>query len=382
MEGEPTQPSEESAPIRVGVVGCGGVLWSYGAALRVLIESKQAAIVAMSDIDPARGPIMQKNYGPVRFSTRYEDVVSDDEVDLVLILTSPDVHGEVAIAALEAGKHVLVEKPMAGSLEEAARMVRVARERGLHLVCAPHTILSHTFQVMWKRLRAGEIGDVCLARARYGEADLGWGKWRFTDVPGSGPLFECGVYNVATLAGLLGPATRVIAMGGIAVPEIELDTGALAVERPDTTQLLIDFGGRAYATIATGYWMWGARGPAIELYGTAGAMQMLGEDWAPRGHELLRAGSPAWEFHPEQDPAWHWTDGLPQLVETIRTGGEPLTTPEFAYHVQEIMVRGEESIASGEPRAVESTFPDLRLDPNAINPHERVWRAVAVGSYT
>ena len=61
------------------------------------------------------------------------------------------------------------------------------------------------------------------------------------------------------------------------------------------------------------------RSPCIELYGTDGVLQMLGDDWAPEGYELWRNDAAAWELHPESDPAWPWTDGLRHLVECIET---------------------------------------------------------------
>jgi predicted dehydrogenase len=125
-------------------------------------------------------------------------------------------HGEIARAALEAGKHVLVEKPMAMTLPEAAELVELARHSPGCLVCAPHVVLSPTYQAIWQRLQQGAIGKVLSARGFYGWSGPIWGQWFYR--PGGGAMFDLGVYNVTTLTGLLGPAKRVMAMSGIAIP--------------------------------------------------------------------------------------------------------------------------------------------------------------------
>ena len=99
------------------------------------------------------------------------------------------------------------------------------------------------------------------------------------------------------------------------------------------------------------------RSPGIELYGTHGVLQMLGDDWAPEGYELWRNDKAAWEIHPETDPTWPWTDGLRHLVECIETGAEPVTRPEHAYHALEIMLAAQAAGADGRAREITSPFP-------------------------
>src|SRR5207247_1183202 len=104
--------------------------------------------------------------------------------------------------ALEADKHVLVEKPMATSLEQAAELVRLAQQGPGLLVCAPHILLSPTFRTVHEAVRAGTIGRLLTARARYGWAGPWWGEWFYE--PGGGSLFDLGIYNVTSLCALFG----------------------------------------------------------------------------------------------------------------------------------------------------------------------------------
>jgi predicted dehydrogenase len=95
-------------------------------------------------------------------------VCGHSDVDVVLVLTSMTEHGRLARAALQAGKHVLVEKPVATTLAEAEQVLEVAASAPGHLICAPHILLSPTYRAMHARVAAGEIGGLLTARARYG----------------------------------------------------------------------------------------------------------------------------------------------------------------------------------------------------------------------
>ncbi len=151
-----------SKPVRIGVIGCGSVSSKY---LRLAGELKlkgQAEVVIGCDVNPDRRAYMAGEYGVERFTTNYEDVLRRDDVDLVLVLTSMPEHGPLAKAALEAGKHVLVEKPMTVTLDAAAELVEIAKTSRGFLIPAPHVVLSPTFQAIWRRVHNGDIGKVHL----------------------------------------------------------------------------------------------------------------------------------------------------------------------------------------------------------------------------
>ena len=161
------------------------------------------------------------------------------DVDVVLILTGMQSHGPLTRDALNAGKHVLVEKPMSMDLAEAADLVALARVSKGHLVCAPHVTLSRTYQDMWHHIHGGDIGRPLTARGFYGWAGPDWDPFFYE--PGGGPMFDLGVYNITTLTGLLGPAKRVMAMTGIAIPERIVNNSQMTVQTDDNFQVLMDF---------------------------------------------------------------------------------------------------------------------------------------------
>ncbi|NIM93340.1 MAG: Gfo/Idh/MocA family oxidoreductase [Anaerolineales bacterium] len=342
-------------PIRLGIVGCGDVMTAYMYSIQQLSARNLVEVSAACDIREERLQYMNNRYGVEYGTTDYHALVQSEDVDLVLVLTSMAEHGPVAMAALEVGKHVLLEKPMAVTLEEAEKLLEVAKQSHGYLLCAPFVHLSPTYQMMWHRIHRGDIGPVKLARSRYGHAGPTWGQWYFR--PGGGALFDLSPYNFSSLTGFLGPAKRVMAMTGTAVPERLVDGEVMQVEVEDNTQVLIDFGENVFAVVTSGYTIQQYRSPAIELYGTKGAIQMLGDDWDPDGYELWLNDVGAWLTFKETDPGWLWTDGLRHLVECIQSDIPPVITPEHAFHVLEIMLAAKVSGREACAIPIHSSFP-------------------------
>ncbi len=358
-----SSPPESIAPLRIGVIGCGNVLGAY----RVPIDRLRARGEATVTI--AGGREWQRDaacaaLGMPRFTTSAQEVISSPDVDLVIILTSMPEHSHVAMAALRAGKHVLVEKPLATTLEDARSLVELAKRSSGLLVCAPFTILSPTFQTIARRIRFGDIGKPYSARARYGWVGPDWSEWFYK--PGGGCLFDLGVYCLTSLTGLLGPATRVTAMTGVAIPEREINGRKICVSAEDNAQVLLDFGGSLFAVVTCGFTMQQYRNPALEIYGSTGTIQMLGDDWDPDGYELWQNSAGAWQLFKETMPDWPWTDGLNHMVECIRTGARPLVTPEHGLHVLEIMLKAQQAGREGRTLIMETTFhPPLFAEQGA-----------------
>ncbi len=366
MSGAAAAGMGSSSRVRLGIVGLGSVFEPYATLIRELRYYGRVEVVAACDIVAGRARrVRDFLHQDAAFSTDYADVVARDDVDAVLVLTAMPSHGEIAAAALDAGKHVLVEKPMSVHLDEAAELVAKAGTVPGLLMCAPHVVLSPTYQALWKRVvDEGEIGTVLTARARYGWSGPTWGRWYYDT--GGGPLFDLGVYNITSLTGLMGSVRRVAALAGTAVPRREVDGETIEVRNPDNYQVLLDFGDARFAAVTTGFTMHEYRSPAIELYGTSGVAQMLGDDWAPQGYEIVRADSAGWTTYAEVDPAWPWTAGLRHLVDCALDGAELLVRPEHAYHCLEVMVKAQLAASSGEVQTVSSTIDPVPYDPEAI----------------
>src|SRR5688500_16852845 len=345
-------------PVRIGVAGCGNVLSAYLPATERLRQQGLAEAIALCGL--AKHCDRAAASGIPSFHSDYTELLRRDDVDVVLILTPMREHARMAVEALDAGKHVVLEKPLGVSMEEGRAVLTAATRSNRMLACAPFTTLSPTFKTIAQRLRRGDIGKVVAARGRYGWAGPDWSEWFYK--PGGGALFDLGVYNLTTLTGWLGPVRRVSAMAGVAVPQRTISGKTIHVEAEDNVNLLLDFGSSCFATILSGFTIQQYRGPAIELYGTEGTINLRGDDWDPDGYEIWQNAAGCWQLFKETQPDWPWTDGLRHLVECVHRQTRPSVTPEHALHVLDVMIQAQAAARDGQTRTVETTFAPVAIE--------------------
>jgi predicted dehydrogenase len=144
-------------PVRIAVVGLG--YWGPNL-VRVLHEIDEAEVLAACDVNEAALAKIACRYPAVRRTTSFEDVLLDDGVEAVAIVTPVSTHFDLALAALEAGKHVFVEKPMAGSVTEAETLIAIAEKRGLTLMPGHTFLYSPPVDIVRRLVRSGELGDI------------------------------------------------------------------------------------------------------------------------------------------------------------------------------------------------------------------------------
>src|SRR3954454_8508341 len=193
--------------LRLGIVGCGNIAQRYAARINELDELE---LVAAADTLPGRAEAFVGEFGGTAHAS-LASLLADERVDAVVNLTVPAAHAEVTAAALEAGKHVHSEKPLALRHDDARELVELARGGALRLSAAPATLLGDAQQTAWKLLREEAIGHV---RVAYAEAN--WGRietWH--PAPAAlyavGPMVDVGVYPLAVLTAIFGPARSVTA---------------------------------------------------------------------------------------------------------------------------------------------------------------------------
>ena len=224
------------------MIGAGSVLWAY---LQMIDRLTPRGIAEAGPIGARRRErwdrILARRPGAELVGTAEEVVTSD--VDVVAILTSAESHAELARLALEHGKHVLVEKPLAGSRAEGAELAAIARERGSRLVAAPFVHLAPTFRALWSEIALGSIGHVHTARGLYGVPAPDWNTWMVR----VGPLVDLGLYNLKSLTTLLGPAVEVVAADSTG-------TGArIDGTTPDVMHLIVRHDGGALSSVVASW---------------------------------------------------------------------------------------------------------------------------------
>ncbi len=355
-----------SDPVKVGVVGCGHISGIYLKNARRLAELD---VVAVADLDADRARARAAEFGIPR-ACSVDELLADERIELVLNLTTPDAHAAIALAALDAGKSVYNEKPLATDLADGRRIVRLAGERGLRVGCAPDTFLGGAWQTARKLIDDGAIGQPVAAVGFM--PSHGPESWHpdpaFYYQPGGGPLFDMGPYYLTALIHLLGPVRRVTGSARISFPQRTITSEprrgeTIAVNTPTHVVGVLDFAGGAVATLLTSFDIWHAHLPPIEIYGAAGSMSLPDPNGFGGAIRLRGADESAWREIAPQLPATENQRGLgpADLARGLRTGQPHRASGELALHVLEIMHGVLQASATG--RHVEPTSPCARPAP-------------------
>ena len=352
--------SEEPRRIRTGVIGCGSVSNAY---LPVITRSPFVEVVSLCDIRPERARNQAERFKIAHHYPHIDKMLAGEPFDFLINLTDMQEHEHLNRQALDAGKNVWSEKPIANSLAAGQKLLHTAREKKLRLWGAPITVQSPQFAFMAKTLARGALGRVAAAHADYGHEGPNWSSF-FYEV-GGGSMPDLMVYNITSLTGLLGPAKRVTAMLSIVTAERDItEKGKIKVTEEDNAMILLDHGKGIISHIQSGFNYFNPHGHdgsgeqrhTITIAGSRGFMGLVGYDWAPQGVDLATHESPKLERHVTDAKDYIWQQGGALAAECLSTGRELLVSPEQALHVLEIITGARESQKSGKHVELTSTF--------------------------
>ena len=346
--------------IRTGLIGCGSVSGQY---LPQLTQSPFVEVVSLCDIRPERARRQAEKYKVAHHYPNIEAMLAGEPFDFLVVTTDMQEHEKLNRRALEAGKHVWSEKPIANSLAAGQALLKMALEKKLRLWGAPITVQSPQFAFMAKQLAAGKLGRVASAHADYGHEGPDWSAFFYEK--GGGSMPDLAVYNLTSLTGLLGPVKNVTAMLSIVTPERDIhERGKIKVTEEDNAHVLLDHGQGMISHVQSGFNFFNPNGHngkdetrhTISIVGSTGYMGMVGYDWQPLGVDLATKDSPKLERHVTDPQGYVWQQGAALAAECLVTGKELLATPEHALHVLEIITAARESSANGRRITLNSTF--------------------------
>ncbi|HEX3932332.1 MAG TPA: Gfo/Idh/MocA family oxidoreductase [Nocardioides sp.] len=241
--------------MRVGIVGCGYVVDDY---LRTLPDHPELELVAVTDRNPDRARQVASRYHARWYATT-DELLEDSAIQLVVNLTSPESHFEVARAALLAGKHVYGEKPLTLCFEHARELVDLARECGLMLSGAPCALLGDSWGVVQQLVKQGAVGQpkvvyaelddnpIHLMRPQEWRSESGT-PWPYENEFEVGCTLEHASYHVAMLAALFGPVVSVTPFAACLIPDKSPDLPATP-PAPDLSVAVLRFGAGVVARL-------------------------------------------------------------------------------------------------------------------------------------
>lgn len=357
-----SRPVVGHSRICVGMIGAGSVLWAY---LRVLDQLIVRGFCSAGPICARRRELWSGLLArrPSLSLVAEPRAVVESDAEIVVIITPPDSHLELVRLALEYGKHVVVEKPLASRRGEAEAVARLAAERGLCLMVAPFVQLAPTFRAFWGHIRDGAIGHVHSARGLYGN---GGSRTVWHHQNGVGPLAEKGIYNLKSLTALLGPAVAVLAAEATAVVPRMVGEMVISHPDPDVSHIILRHESGALSSIVSSDAIQRYRRPALELYGTEGTANLLGDDWDPKGFEIWQNQAGRWDEYEPIEGTWNWADGLREAVMALREGRTPLAEVTHDLHLIDIVEAARRAARERLAVAITGGFRPLDLRPEEL----------------
>ena len=319
----------------------------------------RAEIVDVAGRAPERARATAERVG-ARWHADYQRMLQETEAEAVLNLTPIQLHVEVTLAALDAGKHVYTEKPAASTGIDVRRIQAAAEAHGRTVICAPCVMRFPQVLHAKALLDAGAIGAVHLARGRGWGGVPPWSGYASDPAPffarGGGALRDMGVYPLHALTGLLGRVQRVMAMCAQAQQDFQPVDGPSAgrripMEEPDAWLLVLDFGGDRIATLEANNAAQATRAPDLELFGLRGTI----------GLSLIYCGAPVdvmkaegdWAFAPQKFPSSGRASGpdhllgVEHLLDVLQHDAAPVLTLAHAAHVIDVIDAAIQSAESG-----------------------------------
>ncbi len=358
---------------KIGIIGCGMISDTYFKAAQ---RFRNLEVVACSDIIPERSAAKFEEYGVKNVDNA--TLLANPEIEIVLNLTPPKVHNEIAKAALLANKHTYSEKPFGVDMLQALEVMKLAEEKGLRVGCAPDTFLGGGQQTARKLIDDGWIGTVRSGTAIVqGRGPEKWGHAPFFYDTGAGPMLDLGPYYVTTLVNMLGPAVSVSA---VTTKGEEFRTYGATVSEEYQSQYkpfdrypvnvnthqtgIIEFASGAVITLISSFDVYRHDHNPIELYGSEGSMlvpdpntfggpvKVYRREWA------LYENAPK-DFQEMPLPYGHISNsrsiGASDMAAAIAGNRPHRASGELALHVLEIMLAFDKASAQGSKVALTTT---------------------------
>lgn len=361
--------------IKVGIIGTGNISGAY---FQNGKRFESMEIVACADLDVDRAKEKAAEHGIRGCSV--EEMLADSAIEMVINLTIPRAHASVCLQALEAGKHVYVEKPFTVTREEGLQVLELARRKGLLVGSAPDTFLGGGIQTSVKLIEDGWIGTPIGATAFMMSG--GHESWHpapefYYDI-GGGPMFDMGPYYLTALVAMLGPITRVTGSARASFSERTITSQPkfgqkIEVKTPTHVAGIMEFESGPIGTLLTSFDVKGGSTlPRIEVYGSQGTLLVPDPNTFGGPLSITRAGAKEWSVIPLTHGKTENARGVgaADMARAIQTGRKHRANGDMAYHVLEAMHGFHDSSEQGAHYVMKSTCEKPAALPLGLSDYE------------
>ena len=261
----------------IGIIGCGKI--AQVRHIPEYAEHKDARLLGFYDINQERAAALAKQYGGTAYAT-VEELLANPEIDAVSVCAANFAHAELTIAALNAGKHVLCEKPMAITLAECEAMVEAAKANGKYLMIGHNQRLAKAHAMARKLIVDGLIGDIVTLRTTFGHGgpetwsvDPGLNTWFFDKTRAAmGAMADLGIHKTDLIQFLTGQQVIRTTARVTTLDKKDADGNLISVD--DNAICIYEMSGGAFGTMTASWTYYGAEDNSTVLYGTKGIMRI------------------------------------------------------------------------------------------------------------
>lgn len=361
-----------TGPVGVGVIGAGVIAGTY---LENMTAFPDVVVHAVGDLRPEAAQARAEEYGVATAGTP-DVVLTHPDVEIVVNLTIPAAHVEVALAAVAAGKHVWSEKPFALDRDGGTKLLAAASEAGVRLGCAPDTFLGAGLQTARRIIDAGDIGEPLTALALM--QSPGPESWHpnpaFLFADGAGPLFDMGPYYLTLLVQTFGPVAVVAGLASTARATRTIGSGPLAGQDFDVTvpthvSTIARFENGTSSQSIFSYDSALPRAGFVEISGTEATLSLPDPNNFHGEVRLYARGSDDWEVVADVESVAGRGLGVLDMARAIRTGQPHRATGDLAQHVLDVMVSVAESVETRAFVDVNSTVAVPEVLPEDWDPY-------------
>jgi predicted dehydrogenase len=372
--------------MRIAIVGCGYVADYY---LKTLSSHPELELVGVMDRQGDRATKFAQFYKIPKVYPTLADLLADDRIDIIVNLTNPSSHYEVSKAALEAGKCVYSEKPLAMEMWQAEELVNIADAKGLIISSAPCSLLGETAQTIWKALREKQLGPVRLV---YAEMDDGmvhkmpyqkWlsesgTPWPYIDEFEVGCTLEHAGYYTTWFTAFFGPAESVAAFSSNLIPNKETDE-PINITSADFSVACIKFQSGVVVRLTCSIiaphahelkiigddgileikdcWFYGAP-VSIRRSLVIGRKRL--EGFLKQKYPLVRKATKFFKRGPQQ---MDYSRGIAELAGAIANQRPCRLSSQFCLHNNELVLAIHYALEKGAPYQMKTTFDVAALEP-------------------